>query len=175
MNVSRYELIHMSYVNFSEQYGSNEEELPFLPEYFENSAEDVDGEMSLLLSVNIAKSGKGYLLKTNDFMVWLWKKDNISAPLIELLEKHCTEPTMPLQIVLQIQSRLKSKFQLLVKDNEGQIWRKEPNCYRVTSNEVYSPGERPTPPTNLANPEPRVRASQDPTPTRKRRAPNLGA
>jgi len=84
--------------------------LDFLPDALDENPK-LDGKMFDVFSFKKAESGKGYMLYTSDFIAWFFKKDKIMVQVLEALDYYCKTGT-GYQFVIQVESSLKSKFNL---------------------------------------------------------------
>jgi hypothetical protein len=62
----------------------------FVKEFLEANKKE-NGKQFFIKELKLVKSGKGYILETDYFMVWLWKKQSITQHLLEALKLYTTE------------------------------------------------------------------------------------
>jgi hypothetical protein len=92
--------------------------LEFLPDALEENPK-LNGRMFDVFSFKKAKSGKGYMLYTSDFICWFFKKDKTLSQAIEALDYYCKTGS-GYQFVVQVDKKLKSKF-ILGIDNDREV------------------------------------------------------
>lgn len=92
--------------------------LDFLPDALEDDPK-LNGKMFDVYSFKKAKSGKGYMLYTSDFICWFFKKDKTLAQVLEALDYYCKTGT-GFQFVVLVDRKLKSKFTLGI-DQEREV------------------------------------------------------
>lgn len=84
--------------------------LDFLPDALEENPK-LNGKMFDVFSFKKAKSGKGYMLYTSDFICWFFKKEKVLQQALEALDYYCKTGS-GFQFVVLVDKKLKSKFSL---------------------------------------------------------------
>jgi hypothetical protein len=95
------------------EFFNQEEEvtsLDFLPDALEENPK-LNGKLFDVFSFKKAKSGKGYMLYTSDFICWFFKKDKVLTQALEALDYYCKIGS-GYQFVVMVDKKLKSKFSL---------------------------------------------------------------
>jgi hypothetical protein len=92
--------------------------LDFLPDALEENPK-LNGKIFDVFSFKKAKSGKGYMLYTSDFICWFFKKDKTLTQALEALDYYCKTGS-GFQFVVQVDKKLKSKFVLGI-DTEREV------------------------------------------------------
>jgi len=110
--------------------------LDFLPDALEENPK-LNGKIFDVFAFKKAKSGKGYMLYTSDFICWFFKKEKVLTQALEALDYYCKTGT-GFQFVVQVDKKLKSKFILgLDTDRETTYVPLENTCYRsATANDM---------------------------------------
>jgi hypothetical protein len=92
--------------------------LDFLPDALEENPK-LNGKIFDVFSFKKAKSGKGYMLYTSDFICWFFKKEKVLAQALEALDYYC-KTGEGFQFVVQVDKKVKSKFSLGI-DTERKV------------------------------------------------------
>lgn len=95
------------------EFFAQEEEqtsLDFLPDALEENPK-LNGKMFDVFSFKKAKSGKGYMLYTSDFICWFFKKEKVLQQALEALDYYCKTGS-GYQFVVQVDKKAKNKFHL---------------------------------------------------------------
>lgn len=103
------------------EFFSQEEEsqsLDFLPDALEENPK-INGKTFDVFSFKKAKSGKGYMLYTSDFICWFFKKEKVLTQALEALDFYCKTGS-GFQFVVQVDKKAKSKFHLGI-DTDRQV------------------------------------------------------
>jgi hypothetical protein len=103
------------------EFFAQEEEstsLEFLPDALEENPK-LNGKFFDVFAFKKAKSGKGYMLYTSDFICWFFKKEKVLTQALEALDYYC-KVGQGFQFVVQVDKKLKSKFQLGI-DTEREV------------------------------------------------------
>lgn len=129
-------------------------DLPFASDYLKENPK-YNGEQYEVTEVVLAQSNKGYMVKTDSFILWLWKKQKLTTQLIEAL-KFYTEQQDGYKLVAVLDKTAKSMARLAIDFEEERTW-------FAVGNESYSTQElgftKET--SNTANPF--LPAPQDPS------------
>lgn len=112
-------------------------ECPFINEYLEknkvkgNPIFDVD-------DVTLATSGKGYMLRTQAFQVWLWKNSSVAKQLVEALDIWVAKG-IGYNLIIQIDSKAKDGY-LIGTDKDKQVtWFNVGKKYSTSELSVSTP------------------------------------
>lgn len=104
--------------------------LDFLPDVLEENPK-INGKTFDVFSFKKAKSGKGYMLYTSDFICWFFKKEKVLQQALEALDFYC-KTGAGFQFVVQVDKTLKSKFSLGIDtDREVKYIPLENTSYRL--------------------------------------------
>jgi hypothetical protein len=133
----------------------NDDNLPFLNQYLEGKdLGKMDGQTFLVDSVLTVKSGKGYILTTQFFSIFIWKNSRTTDYLLtSLLTK--VEDEQPLGIAIQINPRAKDNYALCLDFEEGYYWANDIFAIRAIGTQIGKAGDsspytlyHPTDPSN---------------------------
>lgn len=115
------------------EFFAQEEEsasLEFLPDALEDNPK-LNGKIFDVFSFKKAKSGKGYMLYTSDFICWFFKKEKVLQQALEALDYYCKTGS-GFQFVVQVDKKLKSKFSLGIDtEREAKFIPLENTSYRL--------------------------------------------
>lgn len=103
------------------EFFSQEEEqssLEFLPDALEENPK-LNGKIFDVFSFKKAKSGKGYMLYTSNFICWFFKKEKVLQQALEALDYYCKTGS-GFQFVVQVDTKAKNKFHLGI-DNDRAV------------------------------------------------------
>jgi len=104
--------------------------LDFLPDALEENPK-LNGKTFDVFSFKKAKSGKGYMLYTSDFICWFFKKEKVLQQALEALDFYC-KTGKGFQFVVQVDKKAKSKFHLGIdSDREVTYVPLENTSYRL--------------------------------------------
>lgn len=106
-------------------------ELPFLNEWLEQNPKNKKQEF-LVREIIKAKSGKGYLVVTDDFCCFIWKNQPLTKLLIEAIEKWVKEPIEGYPIYVFLKKPNKQDFTLAADKSEPITWFASKNGYTTT-------------------------------------------
>lgn len=96
-------------IQFFEQ-PSESVDLEFASNYLEANPKQ-NGKIFDLVSVKKAKSGKGYMLYTSDFIVWYYRKEKVLQQILEALDIFCKVGGGK-QFVIQLDKTASKKFNI---------------------------------------------------------------
>ena len=94
--------------------------LPFLDQLWESGIVKV-GDSFEVIEVSESKKRTGYVLRTEEFMVFLWKSGGIVDQLILELEQACKLADAP-SLWLEVSEQNVEGFELFFEDNEPRQW-----------------------------------------------------
>jgi uncharacterized protein YodC (DUF2158 family) len=95
--------------SFFEDTGSNGDgDKLFATEYLAANKKEIDREFTVT-EVVIARSGKGYMVHTEYFICWLWKKSKLTGMLIEALNTY-TKTSRGFHLFVQLTNKNKDCF-----------------------------------------------------------------
>lgn len=80
----------------------------FATEYLAANKKEIDREFTVT-EILLARSGKGYMVHTENFICWLWKKQKLTTMLIEALKTY-TETSRGCHIFVQLTNKNKDCF-----------------------------------------------------------------
>lgn len=80
----------------------------FATEYLAANKKELDREFTVT-EILLARSGKGYMVHTENFICWLWKKQKLTTMLIEALKAY-TETSRGCHIFVQLTNKNKDCF-----------------------------------------------------------------
>lgn len=105
-------------------------DLEFLPDALLINPK-LDGKLFDVFSFKKAKSGKGYMVYTSDFICWFFRKEKVIGQALEALDYYCKTGT-GYQFVVQVDKKTKGKFHLgLDTDREVKYIPLENASYRL--------------------------------------------
>lgn len=115
------------------EFFAQEEEstsLDFLPDALEENPK-LHGKVFDVFAFKKAKSGKGYMLYTSDFIAWFFKKEKVLQQALEALDYYCKSGS-GFPFVIQVDKQAKSKFHLGIDtDREAKFVPLENASYRL--------------------------------------------
>lgn len=111
---------------------------PFLNEWLENHPNNKKQQF-LVREVIRVKSGKGYLVTTDDFSCFIWKNQALTKLLIEALEIWVNEPDKGYAVYVYLKNPKKSDFTLGADKDEPVTWFNSKNGYTTTESGLASP------------------------------------
>jgi hypothetical protein len=141
----------LSFFEEIERDNGNGERL-FVKEFLEANKRE-NGKQFPIKELKLVKSGKGYILETDYFMVWLWKKQSITQHLLEALKLYTTTGKgYALFAVLDAKS--KDGYKLAVDPEIEAFWYDLGNdCFSLQSpSSISSPDHNPFIPTTYPLP-----------------------
>jgi hypothetical protein len=124
----------------------------FVKEFLEENKRE-NGKQFSIKELKLVKSGKGYILETDYFMVWLWKKQSLTQHLLEALKLYTTTGKgYALFAVLDAKS--KDGYRLAIDPEIEAFWYDLGNgCFSLQSpSSTSSPDHNPFIPTTYPLP-----------------------
>lgn len=122
-------------------------DIPFLNDYLkEPRNRNADGTVHDVTEIIYASSGKGYVVKTESFMCFLWKNSKVTKQILEALNFYW-EQGNGYVFVVRIEVKNKNLFSLGVDFERTSYWQKKQESFFNTSNLVED-----TPLMDNANP-----------------------
>jgi len=155
----------MSYTKISMESNENNN-LPFLSDWLEDTSNEwKDGETNQVKEIILAQSGKGYLAKTEKFVVFLWKNSEVTKNLIKWIEQVVSNEIPLFGVMVQIDTKAKNRFALGVSKDEGNKWEinDAENGYFALAKYWNSLEELTSHPSSTPNPTHSPKASTDKT------------
>ena len=95
-------------------------QLPFLDQLWESGIVKI-GQTFEVKEISESKKRTGYILRTDEFMVFLWKSGGIVDQLILELEQACKLADAP-SLWLEVSENNVEGFDLFFEDNEPRQW-----------------------------------------------------
>lgn len=140
----------MTKVFFQENPSSNEGEKLFATEYLAANKRELDREFSVT-EIMAAKSGKGYMVHTEHFVCWLWRKSKITIMLLEALQAY-VETGTGFHLFVTLTNKNKDCFLIGCNTDISAKWYDLGNgLYSLTPKELSSTeGENPFLPSALS-------------------------
>jgi len=113
-------------------------ELLFLNEWLENNPKPKTKEYEVT-EVKAVKSGKGYLVLTNDFQVFLWKKSKVTQMLLQAFDVWINiEPDSGFKLLIVLDSKSKDGYKMAVDKDVKVTWFTMGNGFTTTADNAYS-------------------------------------
>jgi len=103
------------------------QDLEFLNDWIKKNPKAL-GKAFFVDSITAVKSGKGYLLSTDNFNVFIWKKASILIPLFEAIEHYINEGN-GYAIVIQPDAKAKDGYLLGADFEICSYWSKKSGSY----------------------------------------------
>lgn len=122
---------------FDSSVPSVEQDLPFAEDYLKANPKS-DKKPYQVLEIIKAKSGKGYLLKTEEFVCWIWAKEAITKLLVEALI-HMVKQGYGHGIYACLDKKAKGSFRLAADKEVKCMWYGDEKKY-TTSEDGLSSG-----------------------------------
>lgn len=107
-------------IQFFDENPSISGDLEFAAEYLKSHPKDV-GKAFPITEITLAKSGKGYMAKTDMFLCWLWKREQTTTLLLAALQTY-TEQRYGYAIVAVLDKGNKSGYRLGVDADLPCMW-----------------------------------------------------
>lgn len=110
--------------------------LPFLEEWINQNPKNKT-KVFPILEVIRAKSGKGYMLKTEQFIIFVFMNSKLRKDLIEALKVYASRPEGGYALVVHLPVPTKADYQIAVDKDDCITWYEAKNDY-TTSEESAS-------------------------------------
>lgn len=107
-------------ISFLDEQESSSGSLEFASDYLETNPK-ADKKFFDVTEIYLVKSGKGYMIKTENFACFLWKNSKVAKQLIEAL-KYYVQKGKGFQIVCQLDKKAKEKYRLGSDNEKPVIW-----------------------------------------------------
>lgn len=128
----------MTLTFFEAKEDSGNGELLFLNDWLKENPKPKNKEFEVT-EVKAVKSGKGYLVITNDFQVFLWKKSKVTQMLLQAFDVWInTEPDTGFKLLVVLNPKLKDGYQLAVDKEIKVTWFTMGNGFTTTVENAYS-------------------------------------
>jgi hypothetical protein len=126
----------LTFFESKEDNGSGE--LEFFSEWLEKNPKPKNKEFEVI-ECKASKSGKGYMLVTNDFQIWLWKKQKLAQQLLEAFDVWVNkEPDTGFKLVVVLDPKAKDKYRVGVDKETKVTWFQMGNGYTQWEQSAYS-------------------------------------
>jgi hypothetical protein len=112
---------------------SGDGRLPFVKEYLELNPKQ-NGKQFTITEVVKVKSGKGYILNTAKFAVWIWSNSTVTKKLMAVLHGMIEDNARHMPLVVVLDKSTSEHFKLAFDDEKPCTWVKLENRegYSVT-------------------------------------------
>lgn len=111
-------------------------DIPFLNDYLkEPKNRNADGSVHDVVEIIYAASGKGYVIKTENFMAFLWKNSKVTKQILEALNFYW-EQGNGFVFVVRIEAKTKNLFSLGVDFERTSYWQKKGESFYSSLNPV---------------------------------------
>lgn len=121
------------------QFFENEQnslDIPFLNDYLkEPKNRNADGTLHDVLEIIYASSGKGYVIKTEAFMCFLWKNSKATKQILEALNFYW-EQGNGYVFVVRVEAKTKNQYSLGVDFERTSYWQKKGESFYSSLNPV---------------------------------------
>lgn len=118
-------------IQFFEQ--SQSADIPFLSDLLKTKeGQKLDGQVFDVESIIYASSGKGYLVKTSAFSVFIWKNQKTTQQMLEALNLYW-EQGNGFVFVVQVALKVKDKHRIGVDFERTSYWQKKGDSFISTS------------------------------------------
>lgn len=107
-------------IQFFEDITPTDGDLDFAADFLKQNPK-LDGKDFTITEINLARSGKGYMAKTDSFICWLWRKNKPTMQLLEALEAYVANQH-GYRIVAVLDKKVKDGFRLGVDFDCPQSW-----------------------------------------------------
>lgn len=107
-------------IQFFEEFESTSVDLVFAKEYLAEHPKE-DGKQFQVTEVLLVKSNKGYLVKTDSFVTWLWKRSATATLLVQALDVYVRD-CYGFAIVCVLDKRHKDACRLGVDGDIPTMW-----------------------------------------------------
>lgn len=127
----------MSLTFFESKEDNGNGELEFFNEWLEKNPKPKNKEFEVT-ECKASKSGKGYMLVTTDFQIWLWKKQKLTQQLLEAFNVWVNiEPDTGFRLVVVLDLKSKDKYRIGVDKETKVTWFQMGNGYTTTADNAY--------------------------------------
>lgn len=126
-------------LKFFDSQPSSSGSLDFLDEWIKKNPKNKETVFPIN-EVKRAQSNKGYTVKTDKFMVFLWGNSKDCKNLLEALQFYCENPQDGCQLAVVLDDPKEPKYRLAVDDEKPVTWFVMGNGF-TTTEPVYSLGE----------------------------------
>lgn len=106
----------MGFYEIDDSSSSNELDLVWLNEYIDENGKTCDGQIYVVDSVK--STMKGFIVQTESFQSWIWRKSKAGIRLLELLNDAVQKDSYP-QLVIKISLKNKDKHVLGCVDDSS--------------------------------------------------------
>lgn len=121
---------------FDDNQSSGSGNLEFLNDWIEKNPKNKDKEFPIEEVVRV-QSGKGYLLKTEKFAVFLFKNQKIAKQLTEALDTYVNELGYGWELLVFLPKPNKPDFKIACNDEKQVTWFTSKNGY-TTLEDLYT-------------------------------------
>jgi len=128
-------------LKFFDDTSSNSGSLPFLQDFIKK-AKSLKQDTYPVVEITRVRSDKGYMVKTEKFMCFLWKNQKITGQLIEALEFYI-ESGKGYEICVFLPDVKKDDFKLGVNFEQEVTWFTSKNGFTTTQEESVCQGINP--------------------------------
>lgn len=128
--------LNLMALKFFEESNPTAGTLPFLDEYIKK-AKNLKTDTFEVNEISRVKSDKGYLIKTDKFIAFLWKNAKVTQQLIEALDFYINSGT-GYAVVVYLPDTKKADFKMAVDFDKEVTWFTAKNGYTTTQEESSS-------------------------------------
>lgn len=104
----------------NEEQETESTDLDFAADYLKANPKE-DKKTFEISELQAARSGKGYILRTDKFLIWLWKKQKEASQILEALTFYC-DKGKGYALVCQLDKKAKNGFRLGVDTEKPVTW-----------------------------------------------------
>jgi hypothetical protein len=113
-------------------------ELEFFNEWVKANPKPKSKEF-VVTEIKAAKSGKGYMLVTTDFQIWLWKKQKLAVMLLQALDVWVNkEPDTGFNLIVVLDPKGKDGYKVAVDKEQKVTWFTMGNGFTTLEQSAYS-------------------------------------
>lgn len=127
----------LSFFEPKEKTGNGEK--PFLNEWLEQNPKNKKQQF-LITEVIRVKSGKGYLIVTDDFSCFIWKNQALSKMFVEALEIWVNEQDKGYACYVYLKNPQKQDFTIAADKDQEVTWFSSKNGFTTTEQDALSQG-----------------------------------
>jgi len=124
---------------------SDTKDLDFLDDWLKENPKNKRTEFPVS-EIILVRSGKGYMVKTDCFIVFLWKKAAQTAIVLEALQHYLENPQDGRELVVVLNKKAKNGFQLAANLDKEITWFSVGNGFSTNEQDAILPesnGENP--------------------------------
>jgi hypothetical protein len=123
---------------FEEPEDNGSGSLDFLNDWLEANPKNKEKQFPIV-EIKLAKSKKGYIVSTEKFMVFLWKKSKVATMLVQAMDVWINlEPGSGFEMLVVLDSKTKDGYKLGVDKEKHVTWFQMGNGFTTLESNAHS-------------------------------------